>query len=239
MMIDVLKAAFVLLLLVLALPVAAQDQDGYTYSTPQHFGTGKAFMGRPIANVVDIDGADWFDRPERAQEEATGKLIPMLQLRPTDVIADIGAGTGYFSFLQSKALPRSTIYAEDIQQGMLDRIDARKARGEGSNVIAVLGTATDPKLPPNAIDLILLVDVWHEMQFPREMAQAMMRALKPGGRIAMVEYRGEDPDVNAANLHKMTEVEARREMAALGFEWVSTDSTTLPVHHLMIFKKHA
>jgi ubiquinone/menaquinone biosynthesis C-methylase UbiE len=219
-------------------PVAlAQDQDGYSYSKPEHGGTGKAFMGRPIANVVDINGADWFERSEREQEEGTDKLIPMLGLKPTDMVADIGAGTGYFSFRLSKVVPQGRVYAEDIQQGMLDRIQVRKARGEGANVFPVMGTEKDPRLPPDSIDLILMVDVWHELLFPREMAQAMMRSLKSGGRIALVEYRGEDPDVSASNLHKMTESQARKEMAVLGFDWVSTDSTTLPLHHLMIFRK--
>ena len=120
---------------------------------------------------------------------------------------------------------------------MLTLLNARKAKGEGANVTPVLGSIMDPRLPANSIDLILLVDVYHEFSYPREMGLAMARALKLGGRIALVEYRGEDPSVPIKDLHKMTEAQAKKEMAVTGLQWVSTDSKTLPWQHVMIFAK--
>ena len=216
---------------------AAFAAEGYTNRGMTLEGIGKAYMGRDIAAVMGFDGAAWLDRSARAKEEGTDKLLPLLGLKPTDVVADIGAGTGYFSFRLSPLVPQGKVYAEDIQQEMLDLIDARKAKGEGKNVITVIGGITDPRLPANGVDLILLVDVYHEFSYPREMGQAMVRALKPGGRVALVEYRGEDASVPIKDLHKMTEAQAKKEMSAVGLQWVSTDSKSLPWQHVMIFAK--
>jgi ubiquinone/menaquinone biosynthesis C-methylase UbiE len=201
-------------------------------------GIGKTYMGRAIAEVMGHEGADWLDRASRSQEEGTDKLVPLLGLRPTDAVADIGAGTGYFSFRLSKATPKGTVYAEDIQPEMLAIIKQRQAKGEGANIVTVLGDIKDPRLPPASLDMILLVDSYHEFSFPREMGEAMVRALKPGGQIALVEYRGEDPNVHILRLHKMTEVQAKKEMAALGLTWRRT-LESLPQQHLMFFAKDA
>ncbi len=230
-----LKALLAAALLTLGRIAAAQE--GYSNTGLTLDGIGKAYMGRPIAAVMGYEGAAWLERAERVKEEATNRLVPLLGLKPTDVVADVGAGTGYFSFLLSAAVPQGKVYAEDIQQQMLDVIAARKAKGAGANIIPVLGGIADPRLPANSIDLILMVDVYHEFSYPREMGQAMVRALKPGGRIALVEYRGEDPEVPIKTVHKMTVAQAKKEMAALGLAWVSTDSRTLPWQHLMIFAK--
>lgn len=229
-----LLAAAMLLAPAVAMPAA---NDGYTNLGMNLEGIGKAYMGRPIAAVMGAAGAEWLERPERDQEEGASLLLPMLGLKPTDVIADIGAGTGYFSFRMAKLVPQGKVYAEDIQKEMLDIVEAKKKEGEGANVFTVQGGVADPKLPANSIDLMLLVDVYHEFSYPREMGQAMFKALKPGGRIALVEYRGEDDRVPIKELHKMTEAQAKKEMAAVGLTWVSTDSTKLPWQHLMIFKK--
>lgn len=230
-----LKALLAVALLVLGRVAVAQD--GYSNTGLTLEGIGKAYMGRDIAAVMGYEGAAWLERAERDKEEATSRLIPLLGLKPTDVVADIGAGTGYFSFRLSAAVPQGKVYAEDIQQQMLDVIAARKAKGVGANVVPVLGGIVDPMLPANSIDLMLLVDVYHEFSYPREMGQAMVRALKPGGRIALVEYRGEDPNVPIKNMHRMTVAQAKKEMAAVGLAWVSTDSRTLPWQHVMIFAK--
>jgi ubiquinone/menaquinone biosynthesis C-methylase UbiE len=213
------------------------NTNGYTNTALSLDGIGKAYMGREIAAVMGYQGAAWLERSSRVEEEGTDKLLPLLKLKPTDVVADIGAGTGYFSFRISPLVPQGKVYANDIQKEMLDIIAARKAKGEGANVVTVQGGIGDPKLPPNSIDVILMVDVYHEFSFPREMGLAMAKALKPGGRIALVEYRGEDPSVPIKELHKMTEAQAKKEMAAVGLRWVSTDSTSLPWQHLMIFTK--
>ncbi|MSO73060.1 MAG: class I SAM-dependent methyltransferase [Rhodospirillaceae bacterium] len=223
-------------LVLLSLPAVAAD-DGYKNSGMSLEGIGKSYMGREIAFVMGHEGAGWLERGSREQEEGTSKLLPLLGLKPTDTVADIGAGTGYFSFRLSAVVNQGKVFAEDIQQEMLDMIKARKDKGEGKNIVTVLGGINDPRLPPNAIDLILLVDAYHEFSYPREMGQAMVRALKPGGRIALVEYRAEDDSVPIKELHRMSVAQAKKEMAAVGLNWVSTDSTTLPWQHVMIFQK--
>lgn len=232
-----LKAALTALTLALATVATAADQNGYTNTGLTLDGIGKAYMGRDIAAVMGYQGAAWLERSTRVEEEGADKLVPLLGLKPTDVVADIGAGTGYFSFRISPLVPQGKVYAQDIQQEMLDIVAARKAKGEGANIVTVQGGVADPKLPANSIDVILLVDVYHEFSYPREMGQAMVRALKPGGRIALVEYRGEDASVPIKEFHKMTEAQAKKEMAAVGLTWVSTDSKSLPWQHLMIFSK--
>jgi ubiquinone/menaquinone biosynthesis C-methylase UbiE len=216
--------------------VAVAANDTYVTIAPSSDGIGKSYLGREIAQVMGHEGAAWLERSERAEEEGTDKLVPLLGLRPTDAVADIGAGTGYFSFRMSLAVPRGKVYAEDVQPEMLAFIKQRQARGEGANIVTVLGDTADPKLPAGAVDLILLVDAYHEFSFPREMGAGMVRALKPGGRIALVEYRGEDPAVPIKELHKMSEAQARKEMTALGLTWQRTDET-LPWQHLMFFAK--
>ena len=198
----------------------ATAQQPYTTQAPSLDGIGKVYMGREIAQVMGHLGASWLERSERAQEEGTELLIKNLPLKPTDAVADIGAGTGYFSF----------------RLEMLDIIAARQSKNTVGNVIGVLGTESDPRLPENALDLILMVDAYHEFNYPREMGEAMVRALKVGGRIALVEYRAEDDNVPIKRLHKMSQAQAKKEMAALGLRWAQTIDA-LPWQHLMFFEK--
>ena len=233
----IFKAVLAAALLCAAPVFAAEDANGYAKTLFSFDGIGKSYMGREIAQVMGYQAADWLERPERQIEEGTDKLLPLLNHKPTDVVADVGAGSGYFSFRLGQLVPQGKVYAEDVQPQMIDLIKERKAKGEGANVIPVLGDVSDPKLPPASVDLIIMVDVYHELEFPREMGQAMVKALKPGGRIALVEYRAEDPDVPIKEVHKMTVAQAQKEMSALGLAWVSTDSRTLPWQHLIIFAK--
>jgi ubiquinone/menaquinone biosynthesis C-methylase UbiE len=221
-----------------ATPVCAAktDIDGYANTGVTLDGIGRSYMGREIAHVMGHEGADWLDRAERDKEEGSTKLVPLLGLKPTDAVADIGAGTGYFSFRMSAAVPAGKVYAVDIQQEMLDIIKARQVKGAGANIVPVLGGIADPRLPAAGIDLILLVDAYHEFSYPREMGLAMARALKPGGRIALVEYRGEDPKVPIKDVHRMTEAQAKKEMTVLGLTWQRTDES-LPWQHVMFFAK--
>jgi ubiquinone/menaquinone biosynthesis C-methylase UbiE len=225
-------------LVVLALFAAspALAQNGYANTGLSLDGIGKSYMGREIAAVMGHQGAPWLERPEREAEEGTDKVVPLLGLKPTDVVADIGAGTGYFSFRMANAVPQGKVYAVDVQVEMLDKIKALMPLHESRNVIPVHGSIADPKLPANSIDLMLLVDAYHEFAYPREMGLAMVRALKPGGRIALVEYRAEDPNVPIKEVHKMTEDQAKREMAAIGLTHVRTENG-LPWQHLMFFEK--
>jgi ubiquinone/menaquinone biosynthesis C-methylase UbiE len=202
-------------------------------------GIGKFYMGREIAHVMGHQAADWLERPERDQEEHTEALVEHLKVRPGDVVADIGAGTGYFTRrVALKAGPQGTILAVDIQPEMLVLLTNKMAEAGITNVKPVLGSITDPKLPANSVDLAFMVDVYHEFDHPREMMQAITRSLRPGGRVVFVEFRGEDPAVPIKPLHKMTVTQVKKEMSALPLEWVET-LTVLPRQHIIVFRKKA
>lgn len=213
-----------------------QEPGAYTYQEASRDGIGKIYMGREISHVMGHLGASWLERPQRDQEEKTSRLVRNLPLQPGDTVADIGAGTGYFSFRMAERVPEGKVMAVDIQQEMLDIIESRKTEGFPTNVETVLGTERDPGLPANSIDLILLVDAYHEFSWPREMGEAMAMALKPGGRLVLVEYRGEDASIPIKRLHKMTERQARKEMQAIGLEWES-NADFLPQQHFMVFRR--
>ena len=200
-------------------------------------GIGKFFMGREIAHVMGHQAADWLERPEREAEERPDLLIPALKLKAGDSVADIGAGTGYYTRRLAKAVgEKGAVYAVEIQQEMLDLLTNKLAGENIHNIKPVLGTITDPKLPRAAVDLILLVDVYHEFDHPFEMVTAMCQSLKPGGRIVFVEFRGEDPNVPIKLVHKMTEAQVRQEMSVHPLDWVETIST-LPQQHVIVFRK--
>lgn len=200
-------------------------------------GLGKWFLGREIAHYMSHQGAPWLERSEREEEEKTSRLIPALKLAAGDKVADVGAGSGYFSWRLAKTVaPTGLVYANDIQPEMLDILTANVAARGVSNVVTVLSTATDPKLPTHALDLVLMVDVYHEFDHPYEMMQAIVRSLKPGGRVVFVEYRGEEQWVPIKPLHKMTEAQVKAEMALQSVEWVET-LKVLPRQHVIIFRR--
>ena len=208
----------------------------YGKVAPSRDGIGKTYMGREIAQVMGHLGAGWLERPEREREEQPAKLVEALNLRPTDTAADIGAGTGYFSFRMAAKVPQGRVLAVDIQPEMLALLRDAAAEKSITNVEPVLGRTDDPNLPADSVDLALMVDAYHEFDFPREMMLGIVKGLKPGGRVALVEYRGEDASVPIKPLHKMTEAQAIKEMNAVGLEHVETIQT-LPIQHLMIFRK--
>lgn len=212
------------------------------YETRAHHdpsGIGKFYMGREIAHVMGHEGADWLERSNRPQEEGSDLLVPALKLRPGDAVADIGCGTGYYTRRLAKAVgANGVVYAEDIQPEMLTLLTNKLASEAIRNVRPVLGTITDPKLPRAALDLILMVDVYHEFDHPFEMISTMIPALKPGGRIAFVEFRGEDPKLAIKKLHKMTEAQVRKEMSIHPLRWRET-ITNLPQQHIIIFERQS
>lgn len=219
--------------------VATQTADTSRYyqtKKPAYDGIGRVYMGREISEVMGHLGAGWLERSEREQEERTDLLADALNLKPTDVIADIGAGTGYFSFRLARLVPQGKVLAVDIQQEMIDYLNAGKRKQKTPNVEPVLGTITDPKLPANSVDLALMVDAYHEFSNPREMIENIVESLRPGGRVVLVEYRAEDPNVPIKEHHKMTEAQAVKEMKAVGLRLLKNDSR-LPQQHILIFGK--
>jgi ubiquinone/menaquinone biosynthesis C-methylase UbiE len=236
------RLSAILLLAAVILPGAALLADTpttvpvYTDCPPSADGIGKVYMGREIANVMGHLAAWWLDRPTREQEEQPQKVIDAMQLKGDEVVADIGAGTGYFSFRIAPLLPKGKVLAEDIQPQMLTIIRKRSKEKGIENVEPVLGTVTDPKLPVSGVDVVLFVDSYHEFDHPREMMDAILTSLKPGGRVVDVEYKGEDPTIQILPHHKMTEAQATKEMSAVGLKHVKTVDD-LPQQHVMIFEK--
>jgi ubiquinone/menaquinone biosynthesis C-methylase UbiE len=202
-------------------------------------GIGKFYFGREIAQVMGHQGADWLERPQREAEEHSDLLVERLRLQPGEVVADIGAGTGYYSRrLARKVGPTGKVLAVDIQPEMLQLLTNKMVASGISNVTPVLGTVTNPLLPAASVDLALLVDVYHEFDFPREMMRALCQAIKPGGRVVLVEFRGEDPNVPIKPLHKMTQAQVKTELSGLPLAWAETIEV-LPRQHIIVFTRHA
>lgn len=200
-------------------------------------GIGKFYQGREIARVMGHQGASWLERPERVAEEAPERLIEALSLRPGMMVADIGAGTGYLSFpMAERVAPDGKVFAVDVQKEMIALLEKRMQRRGISNVVPVLGAEDDPRLAPESVDLIIMVDVYHEFAFPYEMTVAMCRALRPGGRLVFVEYRLEDDRVPIKRVHKMSQKQVLLEMKGHPLRWVGT-LDFLPRQHIILFAK--
>ena len=213
-------------------------QELYTEQEPSRDGIGKYYMGREISKIMGHLGAGWLERSGRENEERTDLLIENLGLRPTDHVADIGAGSGYFTFRMSPLVPEGKVYAIDISTQMLGIIRAKMEKKQSDNIDPILSTVTDLNLEDNSIDCALIVDAYHEFSHPYEMGMGIFRALKPGGKLILIEYRLEDPGVPIKLLHKMSESQAKKEISAIGLEWVET-LEILPQQHFMIFRKPA
>ena len=209
----------------------------YQLSTATRDGIGKFYMGREISQVMGHLGASWLERPKREQEERTDLLIKSMQIKPADRIADIGAGSGYFSFRMSDLVPDGKVFAVDISPQMLGIIRARIKEKKVANVVPIQSTITRTMLEPSSIDKALIVDAYHEFSHPREMANSIFKALKKDGLLILIEYRKEDKKVPIKPLHKMTEKQAIEEIEVVGFKWEKTLSV-LPQQHFMIFKKN-
>ena len=193
--------------------------------------------GRRFAEVMSYQGAEWLDRRERVEEEAPDEAIAALDVRRGETVADLGAGSGYMTVrLARRVGPTGSVYAVDIQPEMLALLSERLKRERIANVMPVLGAVDDPKLPPSALDLVLMVDVYHELQEPQQMLRRVRDALKPSGRLVLIEYRKEDRSIPIRPEHKMTVAEAKLELEAEGFRlW--TVNSRLPRQHVMIFRK--
>lgn len=218
-------------------PDAPISDSLYTYGTPTSAdGTGKFYLGRDIAQVMGHQGAGWLERPGREEEEGTDLLINAMGLQQDDVVADIGAGSGYFTFRMSPLVPQGKVLAVDIQPEMLAIIEERQRSEGNTNIQTIQGTVDNPRLPTDSVDWVLLVDAYHEFSHPYEMMRDVADALTEGGRVALIEYREEDPNVMIKPRHKMTEAQAVKEMEAVGLKLLE-NKKVLPQQHLMIFGK--
>lgn len=214
----------------------AAAPEHYTRGPATPDGTGKFYMGREIAKVMGHEGIDWLERGHREDEEAPGQAVEALALQPHDIVADVGAGSGFYAFRLAPLVPQGRVLAVDIQPEMLDFIE-RRARESGiTNVTPHRGRIDSVALPPESLDIALMVDAYHEFSHPREMLESLRTALRPGGRVVLVEYRAEDPEVPIKPLHKMTQKQIRRELEDAGFVWQATREF-LPWQHFMIFTK--
>ena len=195
------------------------------------------YKGRRIAQVMGAAGADWLIREDREKFEQPEKVLDALKIQPGMTVADVGAGNGYFTLRLARRVKDSgRVFAVDIQQGMLDLLDNNKRREGLKNIELVLSTPTDPRLPPAAIDLALLVDVYHEFQQPEEMVAGIRASLKSDGVLVLVEYRGEDPAVPIKPEHKMTVGQVLKEIEPMGFR-LQKKLDFLPWQHIFIFEK--
>jgi ubiquinone/menaquinone biosynthesis C-methylase UbiE len=193
--------------------------------------------GRRIAQVMGVGGSEWLVRPEREAEEHPDQALDALKIPAGATVADVGAGVGYFAWrIASRVGPGGVVYGEDIQQGMLDQLTRNMRDRHIENVRAVLGSIDDPKLPKNAIDLVLLVDVYHEFSEPEKMLDRIRESLKPGGRLVLLEYRGEDPKVPIKPEHKMTVKQVRAEVEPEGYRFEQSIEV-LPEQHIIVFRK--
>lgn len=195
--------------------------------------------GRRIAPVMGVSGADWLDREERAREEQPDKAVAELNLRPGMMVADVGAGTGFYSIrIARRIAPAGIVYANDIQAGMLERLRANAAAEKVTNIETVLGTESDPRLPAGKLDLVVLVDVYHEFSQPQRMLDRIRDALKPSGRLVLLEFRKEDPTVPIRPEHKMSVDEVKAEVTPEGYQFEKVIET-LPWQHLIFFRRAA
>ncbi|MDJ0650166.1 MAG: class I SAM-dependent methyltransferase [Xenococcaceae cyanobacterium MO_188.B19] len=220
-------------------PALAEDFQPNYYRT-QHFhspdGLGKFYMGREIAHVMGHQAMNWLERDSRESSEKPQLVIEHLDLKPTDNVADIGSGSGYFALRIANLVPEGKVYAVDIQPEMLDVVSNIKKTQKITNIQTILSRESNPNLPESSIDLALMVDAYHEFAYPREMMANLYDALKPGGRVILVEYRKENPMITIKPLHKMSQKQVRKEMKAVNLKWLKTQEF-LPQQHFMLFQK--
>ena len=227
---------FILLFIALLNAATLMAQERYTVKSGDPNGINKWYMGRQIAHVMSHYGIEWLERKEREMEENTTQLLKNLAVQPGTAIADIGAGSGYHSTLLSKMVGTGKVYAVDVEPEMIAYLKNRIKLEGYKNIIPVLSTEQKVSLPANSIDIMLLVDVYHEFSFPYEMTLSMLEALKPSGKLVLVEFRAEDPNVPIKTIHKMSERQAVKEFKASGFLF-EKNIGNLPWQHCLIFRK--
>jgi FkbM family methyltransferase len=231
-----MKYLFIFFPLFFFISSTALSQDRYEYHDGDMDGIGKWYMGREIAYVMSHYGISWLERPEREKEERVSMLLKNMDLKPGMEVADIGAGSGFHAVRMAKMVGDSKIYAVDVEPKMIDYLNKRIKEEGYKNIITILGKEKSVELPASSIDIMLMVDVYHELSFPYEIARSMLDALKPGGKLFLIEYRAEDSSVPIKQVHKMTQKQAVKELKVTGFSFVK-NMGNLPWQHCLVFTK--
>lgn len=208
----------------------------YTYKTASSGGIGKVYMDREISFVMDFQGKAWLERQSREQDENTSLAIENLPVTSSSVVADIGAGSGFYTFRIAAKVPEGKVYAVEIQDDAIKYLQDRSKELGFDNVITVKGDEDSPNLPESTFDLAIMVDVYHELEFPVEMLAAIRQSLKPQGKLLLIEYRGEDPEVAIRPLHKMTVKQVQKELTANRFKLVQ-NGQFMNIQHFLVFEK--
>lgn len=233
----------ILVLLVLFVPALkassafAQKKDSvYTYKTPSANGTGKVYMGREIAGIMSFDGVAWLERNSRSKEENTDLAISRLPVSRNSIVADIGAGSGFYTFRIAPKVSDGKVYAVEIQDDAIAYLKKKAAELKADNVTVIKGTDKSPNLPEGSVDLAVMVDVYHELLHPQEFLQAIKRALMSKGRLLLLEYKQEDPAVAIKPEHKMSVKQIEKELGANGFRLIQ-NGQFMPIQHFLVFEK--
>lgn len=220
----------------LAMGTYAQTGEVYTFKDPSSGGTGKVYMGREIAQLMSFQGKDWLERDSRPKEENTALAISNLPVSLNSVVADIGAGTGYYTFRIAEKVPEGKVYAVEVQEAAVQYLKERAKQLNVDNVESIQGGEKSPNLPENALDLVIMVDVYHELLYPQEMLMAIKRSLKSNGKLLLIEYRGEDPKLGIKKLHKMTVQQIEKELGSNGFR-LAENGQFMNIQHFLVFEK--
>lgn len=233
-----------LLLILLALSMTAcgqtnkdsKSEETYTFQKGDPNGIGKWYMGREIAQVMGYQGINWLERSDREKEENTSQLLMNMNIQPDDTIADIGAGSGYHTFKMARLASEGFVYAVDIQPEMIQAISVKQSEQQMNNIQTIQGSEKSINLDENSVSKILLVDVYHEFNFPKEMVESMHKSLTSDGKIYLIEYKAEDENIPIKEIHKMSEKQAVKEFKASGFK-LEQNIENLPWQHCLIFVK--
>ena len=213
-----------------------QQVNEYTHRAPSEGGTGKVYFGREIARIMDFSGSAWLERKTRQTEEHSDLTIKKLPIDQNSVVGDIGAGTGYYTFKICNKVPQGRVYAVEVQDDAVNFLKNKVGQLDIKNVTVIKGKEQSPGLPENSIDLVMMVDVYHELLFPHEMLQNIRKALKANGKLLLIEYKAEDPKVEIKPLHKMSVKQVTKELNANGFKLIE-DGEFLPIQHFLLFQK--
>jgi ubiquinone/menaquinone biosynthesis C-methylase UbiE len=213
-----------------------QQDSVYNYRSPSRHGIGKFYKGREIAGIMSAGGSGWLDRSTRQEEENSNLAVDLMKFPIDAVVADIGAGTGYYTFKIAEKAQKGKFYAVEIQDRFIEILNERISSRAIKNVEVVKGGSQSPNLPANSIDYALMVDVYHELEYPQEMLRAIKQSLKPGGKLILMEYRAEDESIQIIPLHKTSIKQLKKELEANGFKLVS-QIDKLPIQHLLFFER--